>query len=167
MEPKEREQEKIFLKKPSLRFFPNKTWLKVTIALGALVVIIGTSFYYYLRMRTVVVVPGTNLMWTRKDNGEDVDRHEADKYCKDLSLEGYTDWRLPTLDELERLYDPNVSGTDKISKPFELTACCPWSSTKEGLDSAWYFHFLLGWRAHDFVGYSSGRRALCVRRSGE
>ena len=39
------------------------------------------------------------LMWQKGDNGEQVIFAEAQKYCKNLRLDGYTDWRLPEPDE--------------------------------------------------------------------
>ena len=109
----------------------------------------------------------TDLMWARTDNRTDIDWTSADAYCEKLPLGGYSDWRLPTIDELETLYDPNVDARLKIRSPLKLTACCPWSSDKEGSDSAWHFNFPYGTRYHFRLDFSDVRRALCVRRSGE
>jgi hypothetical protein len=46
-----------------------------------------------------------SLMWTRKDNGRDVDWDAADSYCKNLSLDGFSGWRLPTIREIASVYD--------------------------------------------------------------
>ena len=51
--------------------------------------------------------PSTGLMWTAKDNGNDITWRKAMKYCQNLSLAGYSDWRLPTIDELSSIYDGN------------------------------------------------------------
>jgi len=108
----------------------------------------------------------TRLMWTRSDNGRNVTWYQAQQHCEDLRLHGYSDWRLPTIEELAQLYDRKSSRIYKIRMPFEpLTACCPWSSTKGGSDSAWYFYFNLGARDRTSLGRSSNRRALCVRGS--
>ena len=85
--------------------------------------------------------PYTNLMWTIQDNGNDIIWPEAEKYCKRLTLAGLSDWELPTIDELEKLYDPQSSNEYKIRKPFRLTECCPWSSTKQGSGLALVFTF--------------------------
>jgi hypothetical protein len=51
----------------------------------------------------------TNLMWAAKDNGSDIKWQDAKFYCENYHGGGYTDWRLPTLDELEGLYDASKS----------------------------------------------------------
>ena len=109
----------------------------------------------------------TGLMWTPNDNGRDVDWDQANQHAEALSLAGYTDWRLPTIDELETLYDFETEEGLKIRKSFRLTGRWVWSSTKEGSDSAWDFNFSNGNRLHNHLAYSSYYRALCVRRSGD
>jgi Protein of unknown function (DUF1566) len=44
--------------------------------------------------------PDTGLMWAKKDNGADVNWNQASNYCTKLQLAGYSDWRLPTIEEL-------------------------------------------------------------------
>ena len=87
------------------------------------------------------IVRDPPLMWTRTDNLEDVNWTQANQYCQDLTLGDYSDWRLPTIEELEKLYDPKSGTRFNIRKPFRLTSYCVWSSTKEGSDSAWDFDF--------------------------
>ena len=111
--------------------------------------------------------PDTNLMWTIKDNGGDITWQKADQYCKSLTLAGYSGWELPTIDELERLYDPQISSGLKIRKPLRLTTPWLWSSTKQGSGSAWGFLFYTGERIVLLIGGSDYDRALCVRRSGK
>ena len=53
--------------------------------------------------------PSTRLMWAGKDNGKDVNWLTATKYCHDLRLAGYSDWRLATIDELEGIYDSTAN----------------------------------------------------------
>jgi hypothetical protein len=47
----------------------------------------------------------TKLMWTAKDNGSDIKWQDAKFYCENYRGGDYKDWRMPTLDELEGLYD--------------------------------------------------------------
>ena len=109
----------------------------------------------------------TALTWARTDNGNDIAWEVADKYCKELELAGYSDWRLPTIDELEKLYDPKGGKEYNVRKPFRLTSFFVWSSTKERSDSVWNFNFGVGRRYSNPMGFSLGLRALCVRRSRE
>ena len=114
-----------------------------------------------------VTDPNTGLMWTRKDNGGDIFWHGANEYAKKLSLLGYADWRLPTIKELESLYDPESQETIKIREPFRLSDVSVWSSTKQGSYSALSFYFGDGRRSHGHIYASFNARALCVRRSGD
>ena len=41
------------------------------------------------------------IMWQQSDNGAEVTFEEAQKYCKNLRLGGYADWRLPKPEERE------------------------------------------------------------------
>jgi hypothetical protein len=52
--------------------------------------------------------PSTGLIWTAKDNGKDVSWNSATKYCRNLRIAGYSDWRLPNLTELQGIYDENA-----------------------------------------------------------
>ena len=118
----------------------------------------------------IVTDPATGLMWTRNDNFGDVTWQEAEQYCRSLSLAGLSGWELPTIEELEKLYDPQSSSGYQIRKPLRLTGDSVWSSTKDdkqGSGSAWNFYFAGGQRGIDPLGYSYYFRALCVRRSGK
>ena len=115
----------------------------------------------------VYLDPETNLMWTIRDNGKDINWHQANKYARQLRLGGYSDWRLPTVDKLEKLYDPQQKSDYRIRKSFQLTSRFVWSWAREGSRSAWFFSFGDGRRYNVPVGYSSNYRVLCVRRSGK
>jgi Protein of unknown function (DUF1566) len=53
--------------------------------------------------------PSTALTWAGRDNGRDVSWKGAAKYCRNLRLAGYSDWRLATLAELGAIYDRNAN----------------------------------------------------------
>jgi TolB-like protein len=50
-----------------------------------------------------------DLMWTVRDNGRDVTWKQAKAYCEACRVGGYSDWRMPTIEELEGLYDAKKS----------------------------------------------------------
>ena len=45
-------------------------------------------------------IPTQNLMWAARDNGSDIDWWNAETYFNSYRGGGFTDWRIPTLDEL-------------------------------------------------------------------
>jgi hypothetical protein len=129
--------------------------------------------------------PSTGLMWTQKDNGKDVSWKKAMKYCHDLRLAGYSDWRLANMAELQPIYDSNanapglagprkkpVTSTWHVKGNLFLTGD-QWSSNYRMDDRgrpvgyAYYFDFNSGKPDDDADGYSYGKRALCVRGSGK
>jgi len=108
----------------------------------------------------VFVDPATDLMWTRKDNADDINWTSAIHYCQNLTLQGKDDWRLPTIEELEQMSDRRRVAPLKIKPPLALSGCCPWSSNAAPA-GAWLFAFNFGQR-WVFSG-TLNTRALCVR----
>jgi hypothetical protein len=115
--------------------------------------------------------PETRLMWAAEGSSP-VNWHEAEKYCRQLRIGGYRDWRLPTIEELERLRDPGAAAP----KGGVHVMAWVWSGTQgQTRQEALTFWFRFGLRSPksldsgaDFDPYmvmSVG--ALCVRRSGE
>ena len=94
----------------------------------------------------------TNLMWAAKDNGNDINWANAKSYCENYRGAGYTDWRMPTQDELAGLYDVGkgytpvcaVSGdTEKVhlNNLINLSCWCAWASETRGSSVAAFFDF--------------------------
>ncbi len=125
--------------------------------------------------------PATGFMWTKKDNGFALRWQSAADYCRNLQLAGYSDWWLPSIDELRKIYNPNAGvacGPNgnlscQIKGRIQLTSGVVWSSSRGERPQ-----FMRG-----FVFRNSGEltkhvverdkrgagfdRALCVRRSGQ
>ena len=110
----------------------------------------------------------SGLIWSAKDNGSDTNWVQASNYCKNLTLGGYTDWRLPTRKELETIFDRRSSKEFKAKNPIELQGENVWAeSTDSG--SAWIFSFFNGGTSLLPTGGGCGGtgRALCVRPAGK
>lgn len=109
----------------------------------------------------VVTDSATGLMWAARDNGKDINWSNARAYCANYTGGGYTDWRLPTTNELEGLYKVGIrySSSDIIN----ITDCCPWAIETSGSRAA-TFLFNRGTRYWCSPSNScSDRRALPVR----
>lgn len=118
-----------------------------------------------------VLDTSTTLMWAAKDNGRDSNWAKAKSYCEKYLGGGYTDWRMPTQDELEGLYDtdefrPAACDTSYpihvATKLIDITCRAIWASETRGSDAA-NFGFGTGsryWHLQSFGGFT---RALPVR----
>jgi hypothetical protein len=119
--------------------------------------------------------PETRLMWTKKDNGNDVNWQKARNYCRNLRLAGFTDWRLPAIDELSNIYDRKVNIAGQLGNGGQATwhvkgnlqlSGWQWSDTQGNASwEAWLFLFSNGERYSSPLVGSGLDRALCVRRS--
>ena len=90
----------------------------------------------------------TGLMWASKDNGKGVIWKDAKRYCENYRGGGYTDWRMPTQDELAGLHDnrevyratQHVNTLVHLTKLIEISTCCLWASESRGhVANAFYF----------------------------
>jgi hypothetical protein len=114
------------------------------------------------------VDPQSRLMWAAADNGFGVSWSQAVYYCHSLTTAGYTDWSLPTIDELHGLFGgaPNEGG-HHIAGPIKLTGWAWSGSAGQELGEHWALDFGDGARASVVAGDSGFNRALCVRRSSK
>ena len=147
----------------------------------ALVTIMGTVVCHAAGSERFIVHHGngtvldtkTNLMWSAKDNGSDINWEGAKSYCENFFAGGYRDWRLPTPAELATLYETGESRpapcagnfTIHVATPLiEITCFAPWTSEIQGNDAA-QFSFVYGTKALYLKSNTYGTRALPVRNS--
>lgn len=119
------------------------------------------------RIGSVYLDPKTGWLWATEDNGRDVDWQRAGVYCEQLVLAGFDDWTLPSITELETLLRPMARGSYNLPRRIQLTACCPWSSTRKDEQSAWNFNFQFSKRFSGAFSYTYDHRALCMRKPAE
>jgi hypothetical protein len=110
--------------------------------------------------------PATGLMWTRKDNGEHVSWNDANNYCRNLTLQNAS-WRLPTIEELERIYDATEDvGGAHIKGAIRLGYSFIWSGTPYGSSmGAFGLNFRSGQREAYPQNNTPYGNTLCVRQS--
>jgi hypothetical protein len=108
--------------------------------------------------------PASEKVWASSDNASGVTWSQAANYCRALTLGGFRDWRLPSIDELQQLVGPSTNASGyRITGPIKLTGW-QWSSSP-GVErgEAWALDFGDGGRASVVAGDSGLNRALCVR----
>ena len=106
----------------------------------------------------------TNLMW-QDSNNTSIQKSwiDAINYCENLTLGGYSDWRLPNIVELESIIDRNKINF-ALSSIFEnVSFNLYWSSTTYSHDttSAWVVDFYDGSNA--ISSKDNNNSVKCVR----
>jgi hypothetical protein len=105
-----------------------------------------------------------NLMWV--DGGETVKKSwsEAISYCKNLNYGGYSDWRLPTIEELYSITDQRKSSAPFVNSEFNNIKSgfsdWYWSSTEYNGNKSysWKLNFYNG-----YDNYYNRSNSSCVR----
>ena len=117
------------------------------------------------------------LWWTTRDNGRDVSYDQAHAYCAELTLDGFSDWRLPTDVELRTLYRPNdrpillphsPTGPYEvyIDKHITLERVSVWVDYEPAQEERhWAVAFTKGNNTNSLADLLTDVRALCVRSS--
>jgi hypothetical protein len=80
----------------------------------------------------------------------------AARLCGDLVLGGYSDWYLPSIDELNKLYINRVAIGGFASARY-------WSSTEHAFQSSWYFTFIFGFADYNIPNKSTTYYVRAVR----
>jgi len=98
----------------------------------------------------------TFLIWAIRDNGRDINWHNAKRYCKNYQGGGYADWRLPGISELEELYRAGYKDVIELTNWFVCAA-------ETSGSSATRFNFRGGCRNLGSQSGTHATRALPVR----
>ncbi|EJF07497.1 hypothetical protein ThvES_00003350 [Thiovulum sp. ES] len=105
----------------------------------------------------------TNLVWTKKSSSNQMNWKSAKRYCQNLSIDGYSDFRLPTIEELYYLADRSKRDPAIDSNFFNLKSDWHWSQTiiKSNSSNSWSVYFNNG---NDYLEFQTYNRfAVCVR----
>lgn len=113
----------------------------------------------------------TGLVWAPRDNGSSINWSQAVLYCRNYSLGGHQDWRMPTSQELGSLYGntPKKQGqdyqlsVDVITPLIQISAPWVWSTRRRPKNKSMAFGFNYGVGRGLHRGNGVNRRALPVR----
>ena len=103
------------------------------------------------------------LMWQDDERVFIGDWKQAKERCERLNFAAYSDWRLPSIDELISITD-KTKFSPAINSAFKyVKSDFYWSSTKfaDGSSRAWFVHFKNGYA--DWSDISDRLFARCVR----
>lgn len=121
----------------------------------------------------------TGLMWAQADNMGHINWHDAKLYSENIILNVYNNWRMPTIKELETLFDGSVDGYEticghnvKAAPQIELSCGFVWSSEARTISggyaiTAMAYNFRKGYQYSARMSQYRGFRALPVRSVGE
>lgn len=102
-------------------------------------------FYVLLKDGNVVHDKSTNLTWHQSGSDIPMTFHDAEKYIMNLNIEkrdGFTDWRLPTLEEAMSLMEKNKNHNGLfLNSIFDETQRWIWTSDYDSTEMAWFVHF--------------------------
>lgn len=90
-----------------------------------------------------------NLMWVDNSSSTSVElmHKEAIAYCEDLKHAGYTNWRLPKIEEFQTIVDKTNRKTH-INKAFINTKASGYWAEKAHFRTFWYYA--------DYMNFISG-----------
>jgi len=103
----------------------------------------------------------TGLMWQQKTPANESTLNQSIAYCKKLKLGGYTDWRLPTIKELNSIVDYSKCNTAINTEMFPNTPPLTyWTSSARPMHAEynWVVEFASGGNGGS---YNADRQ--CVR----
>ena len=85
----------------------------------------------------------TGLIWQQKGSDKEVNWSEAKRYCDNLILDNYANWRLPLIKELFYLGDISENRPAIDTNYFDIKNTWYWSSTtfKGEINKAWNLNF--------------------------
>lgn len=110
----------------------------------------------------------TGLMWPLQDNGSDISWPAGKKYCESFSLGGFSDWRMPTQDELATLYQLEAAEASDyyIIREIKISACCLWAEDTQQAKVA-SFDFEYGNKDWGYPLSTVDARVLPVRNTNQ
>lgn len=111
--------------------------------------------------------PQTGLAWTRPSAGE-MSWRQAVAYCQGLETDGFTDWRLPELKEIQSLFSFANDGVTPTNYPHWLpNHVVLWYNRMQPWGYVWLFRDESGFMKPYYQGSSysifTRQQAFCVR----
>ena len=131
----------------------------------------GLDNQYELRTiagEQVVVDAATGLMWQRGGSANQMIYADTEKHIRQLNtarFAGFSDWRLPTLEEAMSLMEPSKLNADLyIDSKFDKTQRWIWTADKQSAGVAWVANFNNGKCNNNNACPAAGLRQGCQQQ---
>jgi hypothetical protein len=109
-----------------------------------------------IRNDKVIISHNTGLMWHQSGSIQPIEWYKGDEWVSELNGDayaGYSDWRLPTVEEAASLLKVRENNTDLLIDPyFSSQQASIWTCDSHGMYLAWKIRFTYG---HVYVQYAS------------
>ncbi len=121
---------------------------------------------------SLVYDAATGLYWQRGGTRYPMNRQEAFAYVNHLNadqFEGFSDWRLPTVDELITILSESPEGHGHCVEPvFDSFRRFLWSSDRCTFLTAWYVNLEMGFVGYnDFSSFYYAKAVRTAQQSGK
>ena len=128
---------------------------------------VETIIQRYILNSNTVLDTSLGLTWQRNPSTSEYTHANAISYCNNLNLDGRTDWKLPTLSQLESLIDNSRSSAPYIvggnSYFTTIQNGYYWTNTYYHTSSTFYVSFSSG--SSGIYGLTYSGYVLCVSRN--
>ena len=88
----------------------------------------STNERFFTVDKGIIVDSKTGLMWAANGYDQNINWHNADEYCDNLQLGGYSDWRVPTQEDLLQILAYSSAKNDKTLKYIDVRTRKIWTS---------------------------------------
>jgi hypothetical protein len=123
------------------------------------------NFSYTNSTQNMIMDPRHNLMWQNTQNVENYNFTIAEAYCENLSLEGFDDWRLPTVEELFTITDHTKSNPAVNNAFTQIEDDTYWTSTDDAsnISQKLTIVFNKGYNYSESDVNTKEHKVICVR----
>jgi hypothetical protein len=109
----------------------------------------------------------TDLMWAAEDGGRDIEEADLTSYFNKYRAGGYDDWRMPTIDELEEIYDEGTENRHGYHLTRLIDLAGEWVWGLDGRELVTSFGFMEGSTAFAFFDGPGSGAWYQTKESGE
>ena len=120
--------------------------------------------FYRDNAKEVVIDKEHKLMWQDDSSASSTDKNYTDaiEHCENLDFAGYTDWYLPSVDELKSIVKAENYPRSIVKEFQNVYADYYWSSTEYSSELAWIVLFI--YEDASYYHKSDPSHVRCVRK---